>query len=156
VKKIDRIREKVSILPTSLYLSKMHDAGWSLVALEWEREVEVSGEGAVPGEEAAGERGSEEIPFGLRIASDCRHLEDDPLEMQTLKFLAELIVQDVSFKSMADALNVREYRTRDGRPWNAASVFMLTPRLMEVAPRILFGAEWESRKKQLSRVAWNS
>jgi len=59
-------------------------------------------------------------------------------------------------KSMADALNVREYRTRDGRPWNAASVFVLTPRLMEVAPRILFGAEWESRKKQLSRVAWNS
>src|SRR5207253_247856 len=34
------MREKVSILPTSVYLSKMHDAGWSLVALEWEREVE--------------------------------------------------------------------------------------------------------------------
>ena len=56
--------------------------------------------------------GSEEIPFGLRIASDCRHLEDDPLEMQTLKFLGEMIVQDISFNSMADALNVREYRTR--------------------------------------------
>src|SRR5271169_5933682 len=145
MKKIDRIREKVSILPTSQYLSKMHDAGWSLVALEWEREVEVSGE---PPEPVATEGGSEEIPFGLRIASDCRHLEDGPLEMQTLKFLAELIVQDVSFKSMADALNVREYRARDGRPWNVASVFVLTPRLMEVAPRILFGAEWESRKKQ--------
>ena len=152
MKKIDRIREKVSILPTSLYLSKMHDAGWSLVALEWEREVEVSGE--PPGPQA--QLGSEEIPFGLRIASDCRHLEDDPLEMQTLKFLAEMIVQDVSFKSMADALNVREYRTRDGSPWNAASVFKLTPRLIEVAPRILSGAEWESRKKQLSQVAWNS
>jgi len=33
VKKIDRMREKVTILPTSVYLSKMHDAGWSLVAL---------------------------------------------------------------------------------------------------------------------------
>jgi hypothetical protein len=152
VKKIDRIREKVSILPTSLYLSKMHDAGWSLVALEWEREVEVSGEAPEP----EAERGTEEIPFGLRVAADGRHLEDDPLEMKTLKFLAELIVQDVSFKSMADALNVREYRTRDGRPWNAASVFTLTPRLIEAAPRILFGAEWESRKKELSRVAWNS
>ena len=64
---------------------------------------------------------SEEIPFGLRISSDCHHLEDDPLEMQTLKFLAEMIVQDISFKSMAEALNIREYRTRDGRPWNAAS-----------------------------------
>jgi len=152
VKKIDHMRERVSILPTSAYLSKMHDAGWSLVALEWEREVEVSGEPQEP----VAERGSEEIPFGLRIAADCRHLEDDPLEVRTLKFLAEMIVQDVSFKSMADALNAREYRTRDGRPWNAASVFILTPRLMEVAPRILFGAEWQSRKEQLSRVAWNS
>jgi len=112
MKKIDRIREKVSILPTSLYLSKMHDAGWSLVALEWEREVEVSGEPLGPTVES----GSEEIPFGLRIASDCRHLEDDPLEMQTLKFLTEMIVQDVSFQSMADALNVRDYRTRTAAP----------------------------------------
>jgi hypothetical protein len=76
--------------------------------------------------------------------------------MQTLKFLAELIVQDVSFTSMADALNVRDYRTRDSHPWTAASVFRLIPRLIDVAPRILAGSEWESRKKQLSRVAWNS
>ncbi len=152
MKKIDRIREKVTILPTSVYLSKMHDAGWSLVALEWEREVEVSGSAPAPDVE----RGTEEIPFGLRVAGDCQHLEDDPLEMRTLKFLAEMIVQEVSFKSMADALNVREYRTRDGRPWNAASVFMLTSRLLEVSPRILAGAEWESQKKQVSRVAWNS
>ena len=152
MKKIDRMREKVTILPTSMYLSKMHDAGWNLVALEWEREVEVSGEPPFPEVPAA----SEEIPFGLRIASDCRHLEDDPLEIQTLKFIAEMIVQDVSFASMADALNVREYRTRDGHPWNAATVFKLTPRVIEVAPRILSGAEWESRKKQMSRVAWNS
>jgi len=158
VKKIDRIRERLSVLPTSQYLSKMHDAGWSLVALEWEREVEVSGGVAVSGKipEPNTGPGSEEIPFGLRVASDCQHLEDDPLEMQTLKFLAEMIVQDVSFKSMADALNAREYRTRDGRPWNAANIFILTPRLLEVAPRILFGEDWESRKKQLSRVTWNS
>jgi hypothetical protein len=153
MKKIDHIREKVRILPTSQYLSKMHDAGWSLVALEWEREVEVSGE---PPEPTVEESGSEEIPFGLRIAADCRHLEDDPLEMQTLKFLTELIVQDVSFKSMADALNIREYRTRDGRPWNAATVFKLTPRLIEVAPRIISGNEWDKRKEQISRVTWNS
>ncbi len=152
MKKIDRMREKVTILPTSVYLSKMHDAGWSLVALEWEREVEVSG---LP-EEPAVPATSEEIPFGLRIASDCRHLEDDPLEIQTLKFLAEMIVQDISFTSMSDALNVREYRTRDGRPWTAAGVFKLIPRLIDIAPRLLSGAEWESRKKQLTRVTWNS
>jgi hypothetical protein len=153
VKKIDRIREKVTILPTSVYLSKMHDAGWSLVVLEWEREIEISGKAEEP---AAPEAGSEEIPFGLRIAGDGRHLEDDPLETQTLKFLAEMIVQDISFSGMADALNVREYRTRDGHPWSAARVFRLIPRLIDVAPRLLSGSEWESRKQQLSKVAWNS
>ena len=152
MKKIDRIREKVTIPPTSVYLSKMLDAGWKLVALEWEREIEISGEPQEPVAEA----GSEEIPFGLRIAADCHHLEDDPLETQTLKFMAEMIVQDVSFRSMADALNAREYRTRDGHPWTAASVFKLIPRLIDVAPRLLTGAEWESRKKQLTKVAWNS
>ena len=152
MKKIDHMRERVSILPTAQYLSNMHDAGWSLVALEWEREVEVSGQTPEP----KAESGFEEIPFGLRVATDCQHLEDDPMEMQTLRFLTEMIVQDVSFKSMADALNIREYRTRDGRPWTAASVFKLTPRLVEVAPRILCGTEWEARRKQISRVSWNS
>ena len=33
MKKIDHMRERVTILPTSSYLSKMHDAGWTLVAL---------------------------------------------------------------------------------------------------------------------------
>ena len=152
MKKIDHMREKVSILPTAQYLSKMHDAGWSLVALEWEREVEVAGQTPEPKVEP----GFEEIPFGLRVATDCRHLEDDPLEMQTLRFLTEMIVQDLSFKNMADALNIREYRTRDGRPWTTASVFKLTPRLIEIAPRILSGTEWEARRKQISCVSWNS
>ncbi|MGI0085684.1 MAG: hypothetical protein ACREBQ_11440, partial [Nitrososphaerales archaeon] len=152
MKKHERIREKVTILPTSMYLSKMHDAGWSLVALEWEREIETSSTPEPP-EEAIS---SEEIPFGLRIAADCHHLEDDPLEMQTLKFLAELIVQDVSFNSMADALNIRDYRARNGQLWTPASVFRLIPRLIDVAPRILSGTEWESRKRQLSKVSWNS
>ena len=152
MKKHDRIRERVTILPTSMYLSKMHDAGWTLVALEWEREIETSGT-PEPSDEPVG---TEEIPFGLRIAADDHHLEDDPLEMQTLKFLAELIVQDVSFTSMADALNAREYRSRSGAPWTAASIFRLIPRLIEVTPRILSTAEWSSRKKELSRVAWNS
>jgi hypothetical protein len=152
MKKIDRMRESVTILPTASYISKMHDAGWRLVALDWEREVEVSGEPPVVETEAQGE----EIPFGLRIASDCQHLEEDPLEMQTLRFLTEMIVQDVSFKSMAEALNVRGYRSRDGRPWNAANVFRLTPRLMEVAPRVISSGQWEKRKKELTRVSWNS
>ena len=156
MKKIDRIREKITILPTASYLSKMHDAGWKLVALEWEREIEVPGEAPAELSRELSAEGKEEVPFGLRVAADCQHLEDDPLEMETLRFLTELIVQDVSFRSMADALNIRGHRTRDGQPWNAATVFKLTPRLIEVAPRVLSGSEWETRKKQFDRVSWNS
>ena len=70
MKKHERIREKVTILPTSMYLSKMHDAGWTLVALEWEREIETSATPEPPEEVLA----SEEIPFGLRIEIGRAHV----------------------------------------------------------------------------------
>jgi hypothetical protein len=152
MKKIEWMREDVSAWPSPDYVRQKENAGWRLIAVEWEREVETG-----PLNEQPGTGGStEEIPFGTRVAGDCRHLEEDPTEMQVLNCLAEMIVQDLSYNRMAEALNQREFRTREGRPWTALAVFKLTPRLIEVAPRILSGAEWESRKKQLSRVPWNS
>jgi len=72
---------------------------------------------------------SEEIPFGLRIASDCPPPQDDPLEMQNFKIPGRNIVQDISFTSMADALTFASIRTkkRDGRTWSAAGVSSLSP-----------------------------
>jgi hypothetical protein len=151
MKKIEWMREAVSVAPSPESLQQRESAGWRLVAVEWEREVEIAPETKRP-EDAAGE----EIPYGTRIAGDCVHLEENPTEMQVLNLLAETIVQDLSYKQMADRLNERSFRTRDGNPWTALAVFKLTPRLIEIAPRILSGAEWESRKRQLSRVAWNS
>jgi hypothetical protein len=150
MKKIEWIREALSVWPSSEYLNQREAAGWRIVAVEWEREVQA--EPSASTELAHGE----EIPYGTRIASDCRHLEDNPTEMQVLNYLAEMVVQDHSYKRMADLLNERSFRTREGHPWTALAVFKLTPRLMEVAPRILSSAEWENRKRQLSRVAWNS
>jgi hypothetical protein len=146
------MRDEMSTQPTAEYLQLKEAAGWRPVAIEWKREIEV-----MPDPAQAGVPGpSEEIPYGMQIASDCRHLEDNPGEMQVLKLLAELIVQDISFPMMADTLNQRGFRTRDGRTWTPLAVFKLTPRLIEVTPRILTGTEWETRKKQISRVAWNS
>ena len=79
-----------------------------------------------------------------------------PPSVKWLGHLAEMVVQDLSYADMADSLNQRGFHTRDGKNWTALAVFKLTPRLIEVAPRILSGGEWESRKRQLSRVAWNS
>ena len=153
MKKVEWVRETVTEWPTREYLEAKESAGWRLIAMEWEREVETETVGAAPPSEGIA---AEQIPYGTRIASDCLHLEDNPTEMQILNLLAEMVVQDLSYKRMAETLNQRDFRTRDGKPWTPLAVFKLTPRLIEVAPRILSGAEWENRKKQLSRVAWNS
>lgn len=151
MKKIEWIREGISVWPSPDYIRAKENAGWRLVAVEWEREVETEPAGPPHSSELP-----EEIPYGTRIASDCLHLEDNPTEMEILNTLAEMVVQDLSYQRMADTLNERAFRTRDGKPWTALAVFKLTPRLIEVAPRILSGVEWENRKKQLSRVPWNS
>lgn len=146
MKSIERFREEVPHLPNAEMLRQREAAGWRPVAIEWEREVATIPPAAVP----------EEIPYGLRITADCLHLEENPAETQVLKFLAELIVQDASFTAMADALNQRGFRTRDGGNWTPILVFKLVPRLIEATPRLLSGTEWASRKKNLSRVSWNS
>jgi hypothetical protein len=150
MKKMEWIREALAVWPSADYLKQRETAGWRIAAIEWERETQV--------ETAAGAASSagEEIPYGTRVAGDCLHLEDNPTEMQVLNHLAEMIVQDVSYNHMAQSLNEHAFRTREGKAWTALAVFKLTPRLIDVAPRILSGAEWENRKRQLSRVAWNS
>ena len=157
MKKVESMRETLSSLLTPEYLKQREEAGWRPVAVEWQREVTLfeakPEEAGSAGPEAVG---AEEIPFGLRVASDCHHLEENDAEMEVLKVLAELIVQDLSFPEMAAALNQRGFRTRGGQQWSALGVFKLTPRLIDVAPRILAGPEWETRKKAISRVAWNS
>ena len=157
MKKVESMRETLSSLLTAEYLKQREEAGWRPVAVEWQREVTVfeakPEEGGLRVVEAGG---AEEIPFGLRVAADCHHLEENGAEMEVLKVLAELVVQDLSFPEMATALNQRGFRTRGGQLWSALGVFKLTPRLIDVAPRILAGPEWETRKKQISRVAWNS
>ncbi|HLZ93425.1 MAG TPA: recombinase family protein [Candidatus Acidoferrum sp.] len=150
MKKMEWFREVLSVWPTPEQLALRETAGWRVVAVEWEREVQAEAATSpqlVPGEE---------IPYGTRIAGDCLHLEESPTEMQVLNHLAEMIVQDLSYNRMADSLNERAFRTRNGQPWTALAVFKLTPRLIEVAPRILSGSEWDNRKRQLSRVTWNS
>ena len=154
MRRTQKIRETLPAWLDPDYVRQRESQGWRMVAVEWEREVEVAREieGTVP----PGTESAEEIPYGLQIAADCHHLEETPEEMQIVKFLAEMIVQDASFTGMAAALNERDFRARGGQPWTAAAVFKLTPRLIEIAPKILSGQEWESRKKQMSRVSWNS
>jgi hypothetical protein len=150
MKKIEWTRDTLSNWPGSDYVQQKESSGWRLSAIEWQREAETS---ASPLSDA---RIGEEIPYGTRISGDCLHLEENPSEIEVLNRLAEMIVQDLSYNRMADSLNQGGFHTRSGQQWTPLAVFKLTPRLIEVAPRILSGAEWDTRKRQLARVAWNS
>ncbi len=144
--KVERIREIMRASPDPNYFKARTDAGWRLAAVEWERQAKVEEQ------ESAGWR--EQVPYGLRVAGDCLHLEEDPTEMQALRLLMELVVQDITFPRMAEELNRRGLRTRGGTRWDLVSVFNALPRVIEA--RILQNEQWVARRKQLSNVAWNS
>ena len=142
--KVERIREVVTGSVDMDYLRHKTEAGWKLVAMEWRREI--------PGEEAQEAVLVEEIPYGLRVASDCSRLEEDPLERQVLVQMMELIVQDYSITLVASELNKRGLRSRAGTPWTPVSVFNMLPRLIEVGPNIFSSDEWEMRRERLLKM----
>jgi hypothetical protein len=141
--RIERIREVVTGSVDLEYMKSKTEAGWKLVALEWRREI--------PGDEQEAVL-VEEIPYGLRVASDCSRLEEDPDEKTVLLQMMELIVQDYSVSLAATELNKKGLRTRSGGYWTPVSVFNMLPRLIEVGPRIFSSEEWESRRERLLKM----
>jgi len=139
--KLERVRDFVTMPPTPEYFSEKLGEGWRLVAVEWER-------GAAPTGPPM-----EDIPFGLRVASDCRRLEESPDEVQVLLLMLEVLVQDGPLSTAAQRINDRGYRTRDGELWTRTALFYLLPRLIEVGPRLCTSAELVERRKHLFNVA---
>ena len=144
--KMERFREGVNELPDAAFFASRVEAGWRLVALEWERAGQ--GEGAPPRRERV-----EEVPYGLRVADDCHHLEDDPEEFRALMLMMEQIVLDLPLSRVAAAVNDAGIRTRQGLPWDRVSVFNVLPRLIEVGPRMFSTDEWRVRRRSIFRVA---
>jgi recombinase len=141
--KVERIREVVTGSVDMDYVRRKTEAGWKLVAMEWRREI--------PGDDKEAVL-VEEIPYGLRVASDCSRLEEDPEERLVLMQMMELIVQDYSITLVATELNKRGLRTRSGAFWTPVSVFNLLPRLIEVGPNIFSSDEWEGRRERLLKM----
>jgi recombinase len=126
--RIDRFREFVSEPFNEDYLRERMGRGWKLVAVEWEHELEEEGEKV--------SRLREEVPYGLRVAADCLHLEENPFERQVLELMLDLIVTDQSLSQVAEELNGQGFRTRPGLNWTQVAVFNMLPRLVEAAPQI--------------------
>jgi hypothetical protein len=139
--KLERVRDFVTTPPSVDYFGDKLADGWQLVAIEWERGAEPAGPPI------------EDIPFGLRVASDCRRLEENPEEIQVLMIMLEVLVQDGPLSTAAKQINDRGYRTRSGEPWTRTALFYLWPRLIEVGPRLCTSEEWVERRKHLFNVA---
>jgi hypothetical protein len=140
----ERVREAFDRPLDLNYLRERERAGWRLVGLEWEREIE--------SDDAHKHKPLAEAPFGTQISGDCEHLEDNPPEMQFLYSMMELIIQDISLTKVAEELNKKGFRTRKGTEWGPVAVFNMLPRLIEVTPRILASEEWVERRKRLTLV----
>ena len=104
-----RIREPLTGSPTLEYLNERMGAGWKLVALEWEKPAD----SAMP----AAEEKTEEIPYGLQVSADCTRLVENPAERQIIILALDMIVEDCPLSRVAEELNRRGHRTRDGRRW---------------------------------------
>ena len=136
MKKTERVRQQLTGPLQDSDLKQNTEKGWKVVAIEWEREVEVPEE-RLPGD----------VPFGLQLVSDTKQLVDDPHEREILFHLMELMVEEGSYARIADEINRRGFRTRDGSRWTPVSVFEMLPRLIEVGPHVFRSAEWEKRRR---------
>jgi hypothetical protein len=140
----ERIRDVISGPFSPEIMRQRTAAGWQLVSLEWRRELP---ESEAPSEGAF----SEDIPYGLRISDDCQRLEIDATENRVLVTMMELLVQDFSYSSIVSDLNEKGFRMRNGKPWNRVALFNMTPRLIEVGPRLFSTEEWRKLRQRFAR-----
>jgi hypothetical protein len=134
---LERVRDFMTEPPSEEYFASKAGQGYRLVSIEWERGT------------AAGGPPLEDVPYGLRVASDCRRLEQSPDEMQVLLLMMEGIVKDCPLSNSVETINERGYRTREGQKWTLPALFDLLPRLIDLGPRIGTSQEWVARRKRL-------
>jgi hypothetical protein len=137
--KIERVHEAWSRPITAEYLAQQASFGWKLVSIIWEREIEPGG--ALPRQEDA--------PYGLRVAADGVHLEENTAELEVLLTIMQGIVRDQRLSQISEHLNRQDFRTRSGSMWTPTAVFALLPRLIEVGPRMFNSEEWIARREKI-------
>jgi hypothetical protein len=141
--RVERIRQESPASFGAEEIAQKAQLGWKLVAVEWERELPESETTApVPAD----------VPFGLQVVPDTAKLEANRMEQEILFLIMELTIQDGPYSAIAEELNRRGYRTREGMKWTPISIFQMLPRLIEVGPRIFATQEWQERRARLTRV----
>jgi len=142
---VERLRQPVNAFPSDEEILARVKEGWRLVAVEWERPTTTT----APKPPHRAEPKQIEVPFGLKVSTDCRYLEEDSFEMEVLTSSMELMISECPFTRIADELNRKGFRTRNGDEWSPVSVFNMLPRLIEVGPRIFPSEDWAERRKKI-------
>jgi hypothetical protein len=125
------------------FMRKMAE-GWTLAAVEWVREVD-DRPGIIKPLQVSIH--GEELPYGLQVAADGLHVEQNPLEKTILLMILEKIVREKRITEIAIDLNAAGLKTRRGTEWTPAEVFDLLPRLVEMGPKLLNSQEWVERRR---------
>lgn len=146
-----RSRDLVTGPLTIDYFVRKAAEGWTLAAVEWERETTV-GEAITEPSRVTTHLEPEDIPYGVRIADDGQHLEDNPIETAVLLLILERIVMEKRLSQIAEDLNQNGFRTRRGTRWSSPAVFDLLPRLIELGPKLLNTPEWQQRRPQIHKT----
>ena len=94
----------------------------------------------------------EEIPYGLQVSEDGTRLVGNRSETDVIVRALDLIVDDWPLSRVAEQLNQRGYRTRDGGVWTATELFELLPRMIQLGPRLFTSEEWLMRRDRLPRA----
>jgi hypothetical protein len=139
----ETIRDVVTGELTLDYFMRRSAEGWKLASVEWTRESETAqAVSALPHVLT----GWGDVPYGLQVAQDGVHLEENSLETTVLLLILEQVVKEKRIHEIAWQLNMQGYSTRDGRSWSAGDVFNMLPRLIEAGPALLKSAVWQQRR----------
>lgn len=125
---LEHLRDTLTTPPEPEYWRRRAAEGWRLVGIDWQRPA------AAGTTDEVGRH--QEVPYGLRVADDCTHLEEAPEETEVLARMLRLIADDLPLSEVARELNRAGFRDRSGGPWTQVAAFELLPRLIEVAPRV--------------------
>ena len=136
----ERMREVLEQSITPEFLEAKLREGWKPVAIEWERDASAEGEVGI------------EVPYGLEVSGDGRRLKTHPTEMDCLRVILGQIVRDRPLSEVAEELDRRGFRRRDGSAWTQSAVFALLPRVIEVAPTIYDSEAWQAERPKLRSV----
>ena len=110
----ERIRQSASGELTWDEIQKLQHEGWRLIALEWERDV--------PDEQKQEQARSMTVRIPLLACvwlKTVRPLLKTAAENEALVVMMELIIQDGPYSFVAEELNRRGYRTREGLKWSS-------------------------------------